>query len=184
TETPFTSTSSSTLSTLLEVTKKNWKKGKKEKRFTKKQKRAQARRKKLERARPYIFNNINYAGGLKPQYPTRRPNTHTSRPPWARPTTKPQFYGQPMHMTACGNVREKFQLDQKINVRCYRGICSFTCPLPLKASILQISCVNPAKRIWSVRAFSKVSCWNPFESSLNKYQTTRPPATQEKSALY
>ena len=73
-------------------------------------------------------------------------------------TGKPPIIGNPIYITPCGNVMQKFRLDGLMAAKCQGLRCFLTCPPDYRPEIGLLECKNARKRIWSIRTFTKIDC--------------------------
>ena len=84
--------------------------------------------------------------------------TRTTTQPWKVTTGKPPIIGNPIYITPCGNVMQKFRLDGLMAAKCQGLRCFLTCPPDYRPEIGLLECKNARKRIWSIRTFTKIDC--------------------------
>ena len=84
--------------------------------------------------------------------------SRTTTQPWKVTTGKPPIIGNPIYITPCGNVMQKFRLDGLMAAKCQGLRCFLTCPPDYRPEIALLECKNARKRIWSIRTFTKIDC--------------------------
>ena len=84
--------------------------------------------------------------------------SRTTTQAWKVTTGKPPIIGNPIYITPCGNVMQKFRLDGLMAAKCQGLRCFLTCPPDYRPEIALLECKNARKRIWSIRTFTKIDC--------------------------